>query len=97
MADDTNGVRVGVLSAWISLALMLSVQAGTAIWWAGAQNARVAAVELRVSELMHSSPDTYRQVMAADRRIAVIDQRIDEILRRLDRITVAVERFEGGK
>jgi hypothetical protein len=88
---------MGILSAWISLALMLSFQAGTAIWWAGTQNARIGAVELRLTELLVSSPETYRQVMEADRRIAVIDQRIEEILRRLDRITEAIERSASAR
>ena len=94
---ENPGVRVGVLVAWVSLALMLSVQAGTVIWWAGEQNTRLSGLELRVAELMHSSPDTYRQVVAADRQIAVIEQRINEILRRLDRIGAALERWEAGR
>lgn len=73
---------------------MLSAQAGTAIWWAGEQNSRLAQLEARVGELMSASPDTYRQVMAADRQIAVIDQRIAEILRRLDRNTDGLERLD---
>ena len=92
MAQGADGVRLGVLSAWVSLALILSVQAGTAIWWAGEQNSRLAQMEGRVGELITASPDTYRQVVAADRQIAVIDQRIAEILRRLDRLNDALER-----
>ena len=94
MGEAANGVRVGVLAAWVSLAVMLSVQAGTVIWWAGEQNTRLTGLEYRVAELMLSSPDTHRQVLAADRQIAVIDQRIDEILRRLDRIGTTLERLD---
>ena len=55
-----GGVRIGVVSAWVSLALMISVQAGMAIWWAGVQNTRVAGIELGVAEMRRSSPDTQR-------------------------------------
>ena len=94
MAEMSASVRIGVLSAWVSLALMLSVQAGTAIWWAGEQNSRLVQLEGRVGELVTASPDTYRQMMAADRQIAVIDQRIAEILRRLDRIGDGLGRMD---
>jgi hypothetical protein len=91
------GARVGLLSDWISLAPILSFQAGNAIWWAGTQNARIGAVELRLTERLVSSPETYRQVTDADRRIAVIDQRIEQILRRLDRITEAIQRSASAR
>lgn len=91
MRMDAPGVRMGVLAAWVSLALMLSAQAGMAIWWAGAHNTRVAGLEMRVSELLTSAPDTHRLVVAADRQIAVIEQRVDEILRRLDRISYQLD------
>lgn len=94
MAEVSAGVRMGVLSAWVSLALMLSVQAGTAIWWAGEQNGRLVQLEGWVGELITASPDTYRQMMAADRQIAVIDQRVAEVLRRLDRISDVLERMD---
>ena len=94
MGEAASGVRVGVLAAWVSLAAMLSVQAGTVIWWAGEQNTRLTGLEYKVGELMLSAPDMHRQVLAADRQIAVIDQRIDEILRRLEWITLSLERVD---
>lgn len=88
-----HGARMAVLSAWLSLALMLSAQAGTAIWWAGTQNTRVAGIELGVAEMRRASPDTQRQVMAADRQIAVLESRLAEVLRRLDRFAAALDRL----
>lgn len=93
MGEAASGVRVGVLAAWASLAVMLSVQAGTVIWWAGEQNTRLTGLEYRVAELLQATPEIQRQVLAADRQIAVIDQRIDEIRRRLDRMTMSLEQL----
>lgn len=90
---DAGGVRMGVVSAWVSLALMLSVQAGMAIWWAGTQNTRVAGIELGVREIRSSTPDTHSRMMAADRQIAVLESRLDEVLRRLDRIGALLDRM----
>ncbi|MGY6409707.1 MAG: hypothetical protein ACXIUV_01580 [Alkalilacustris sp.] len=95
MAKD--GVRLGVVSAWVSLALMLSVQAGMAIWWAGVQNTRVSGIELGVAEMRRSSPDTLKQMMAADRQIAVLESRLDEVLRRLDEIGATLDRIGQGR
>lgn len=92
-----SGVRVGVAAAWISLALMLSAQAGMAIWWAGVQNTRVSGIELGVTEMRRSSPDTLKQIVAADRQIAVLEIRLNEVLRRLDEIGATLDRMGHGR
>ncbi len=86
-----GSIRVGVVVAWVSLALMLSAQAGLAIWWAGAQNTRVAGIELGFFEMRRSSPDAQRQMMAADRQIAVLESRLGEVLRRLDEMGTTLD------
>ncbi len=94
---EENGFRIGIVLAWVSLALMLSAQAGLAIWWAGVQNTRVAGMELGIAEIRRVSPDTQRQMMMADRQIAVLESRLDELLRRLEEIGGKLDRMDAGR
>lgn len=91
MSEPTS-VRMGALAAYLSLALALSAQGGAAIWWAGTQNTRLTSLEARVAELLSASPLYHRQIVEADRRIAVIDERIANILARIEALTAALER-----
>ncbi len=77
--------------AYISLAVAISAQAGTAIWWAGIQTARITQLEEHVEELRDANPVTVAQLVGADRQIAVIEERISNILERLDRIAEALD------
>lgn len=91
MSEPTT-VRMASVMAWLSLALALSAQGGAAIWWAGTQNTRLTSLEARVAELLSASPLYHRQIVEADRRIAVIDERIANILARIEALTAALER-----
>ena len=95
-ADPPPSVPMGQLAAYMSLALALSAQAGTVIWWAGVQNTRLSQLEAQVEELRSSSPLTNRQLVDADRQIAVIDERIANILSRLEALTAALERLHDS-
>jgi hypothetical protein len=95
MSEPTT-LRMGALAAYSSLALALSAQAGAAIWWAGTQNTRLTSLEARVAELLSTSPLHHRQIVEADRRIAVIDERIANILARIEALTAALERRHGA-
>jgi hypothetical protein len=95
--DPPPGVRMGPLAAYMSLALALSVQGGTVIWWAGVQNTRISQLEAQVDELQSSTPLTLRQLVDADRQIAVIDERIANILSRLEALTAALERLHDNR
>jgi hypothetical protein len=91
MANQTGGIQAGVVISFVSLAFAISVQGGMAIWWAGAQNTRVTALEDRVADLQAVSPDVHRQIVDADRRIAVIDVWISGIVARLEALTEDLE------
>ena len=45
-----------------------------------------------MAELLSASPLYHRQIVEADRRIAVIDERIANILARIEALTAALER-----
>lgn len=45
-----------------------------------------------MAELLSDSPLYHRQIVEADRRIAVIDERIANILARIEALTAALER-----
>jgi septal ring factor EnvC (AmiA/AmiB activator) len=88
---------MGPLAAYMSLALALSAQGGTVVWWAGVQNTRMSQLEAQVDELQTSTPLTHRQLVDADRQIAVIDERIANILSRLEALTAALERLHDSQ
>lgn len=93
MPHSISSVRIGTVVAWFSLALALFAQGGTAIWWAGVQNTRLMSLEERLRELQSEKPAHHRQIIEADRRIAVIDERITHIIARLEMLTAAFEKI----
>lgn len=79
-----NRPAAAAVTAWLSLAITLSVQGGVAIWWAGVINTRVVAVETAVRDLQRSAPTYHDNLVANQRAIAVIDQRLLDIVRRVE-------------
>ncbi len=76
--------------AYVSLALAVSAQAGTAIWWAGIINTRVAMIERQVAEVSVIGPEQSRDMAEALRAIAVIEERMIRLDENIARIGTAV-------
>ena len=76
--------------AYVSLALAISAQAGTAIWWAGIINTRVAMIERQMAEFSVMGPEQSRDMSEALRAIAVIEERMIRLDENIARIGTAV-------
>jgi hypothetical protein len=85
--DRSNLMNV---MAYVSLALAVSAQAGTAIWWAGIINTRVAMLERQLDDLAMIRPEQIRDVAEALRAIAVIEERMIRLDENIARIGTAV-------
>lgn len=92
MSDEVKRPGMGAFVAYLSLALAISAQAGTAIWWAGVVNARVEIIERDLVQLRQEVPVHTRELQQALRSVAVLEERLVRIDENLARLAEAVER-----
>lgn len=78
--------------AYFSVAIAISVQAGTVIWWAGVVDSRLITVERDVNDLRSAAPASGAKLEEALRKIAVIEERFVRMETDLRRIADALDR-----
>jgi hypothetical protein len=75
----------------------ISVQAGTAVWWASQTNARLASVERQIDDLAVRGPGQTVEIARAFTAIAVMEERFrrfDDAIVRLDATVRRLETLE---
>ena len=93
--EEPKRINMGSVMAYLSLALAISVQAGTAIWWAGVVNARVNVMERDIAQLRLEVSVHTRDLQVALRQVAVLESSVSRTYANVLRLIDALDARPG--